>query len=370
MIILAIIVMSCGGPVDKFEPNNEITEAVEVELGEPFTITIKPMHDRDWFKVPVFGQGYLKIQVNKVPEALELEAAFALYKKLDRSKEQWLTDWKKLPNALYVPKADTYYFVIKDNYDDKSSEEPIFVKMDFIEELDATEPNNNVDEAYEVELGSTVKPAIYPGRDFDWFKVKVLERGYLSVSCKSVPNQIDLEVYFAVYNEWADPKVKKLTDWKKLPSACFVPDSGEYIIVLHDDNDDKFSERSFDMKVEFIEDMDPSEPNDDFRDASSVKLGDTIKLAIFPTGDNDYYKIKLHKGDVIKVEMNGQTGGIVPEARLYTVNDEEPNKLKAFTHWNKLPAEFSIDVGGEVYIHIHDDYDDKSSPEPFEVTVK
>jgi hypothetical protein len=140
-------------------------------------------------------------------------------------------------------------------------------------------------------------------------------------------------------------------------------------MLLHDDHDNGASETPYDLKIEFLDEMDQYEPNDDFKDAKIIKQGDTINLAIFPTGDQDYYKIKSSKAGKIKFLAKGFSD-ITPEIRLYVLDSKDPNKLEHSSDWKKCPAEFDVELGKEYFVLVHDDHDNASSPEPFEIKVE
>ena len=369
ILTAAIFTSGCGGggTSKEKEPNNSIDQANEITLGKPFEIKITPVGDGDWFKVDLAEQGYLKVQASQVPEGLVLEVAFALFQEWEGKKEKWLRKWHKLPDAIFIPEAGTYYFAIIDNYHDKESKEPIQIKVDFIPEYDAGEPNNSPEVATTIEFGTTVKPVIFPIGDTDWYKVNVTKQGYILVKSKDVPEGIVPDIYYATYDEWAKPKIQKIRGWHKLPDACAVTEPGEYYIPLIDDYNDRSSETPFSFLIDFLDEIDINEPNNDFKLAKSVSRGDTLKLAIFPQGDNDYYKLKIEAGNKIKFMAKGYTG-IVPEIRLYTLNEND--KLDVASSWKKLPAEVDVIPGTEYYLLIHDDYGDQGSQQVFEFRIE
>ena len=369
ILTAAIFTSGCGGggASKEKEPNNSIDQANEITLGKPFSIKITPLKDIDWFKVNLIEQGYLKVQASQVPEGLVLEVAFALFQEWEGKKEKWLRKWHKLPDALFIPKAGTYYFAILDDYNDRESKEPIQIKVDFIPEYDAGEPNNSPEVATTIEFGTTVKPVIFPTGDNDWYKVNVTKQGYILVKSKDVPEGIVPEIYYATYDEWAKPKIQKIRGWHKLPDACAVTKPGEYYIPLIDDYNDRSSETPFSFLIDFLDEIDINEPNNDFKLAKSVSRGDTLKLAIFPQGDNDYYKLKIEAGNKIKF-MAKDYAGIVPEIRLYTLNEND--KLDVASNWKKLPAEVDVIPGTEYYLLIHDDYGDQGSQQVFEFRIE
>ena len=292
-VLLVLIFISCAGGKgegDK-EPNNEIDQANDITLSQPFSLTINPKGDMDWFKVNLAEQGYLKVQASQVPEEINLEIVFALYQEWEGEKEKRLRGWRRLPDALFISEAGTYYFVIKDDHDNASSGKPAQIKVDFLKEFDPTEPNNAPEQAKSVEIGTDLKIAVYPVLDQDWLKVKVEKQGYLIVKSKNVPEGITPEVKYFVFDEWADPKVKTIRDWKRLPDACFVSEVGEYFILAHDNHDNEASETPYDLKIEFLDEMDQYEPNDDFKKA--ISLG--ICKINFYTGISQAAVAKVHK---------------------------------------------------------------------------
>ncbi len=376
VFVLWLIVFSwiggCGGKGrggDK-EPNNSIEEAGEITLEESFSMKINPKGDVDWFKVELPEQGYLKIQAGECPGELGLEVVFALYKEWEGEKEQRIRGWNRLPDAVSIPEGGTYYFAVKDDYDDASSGETVQIKASFIKEFDPYEPNDKPEQAKLVKAGSIAKPAVYPVKDVDWLKVKLEGQGYLVLKSNNVPEAIVPEVSYMLYDEWTDSKVKELRGWKRFPDACFIPDSGEYLIKLHDDYDDAASETPYDLKIEFLEEMDKNEPNDEFTNARTVKRGDTLTLAIFPEGDRDYYKIKIAEAKSLKFLAKGFSDDIVPEIKLMIVDENNPNVLKEASAWKKLPADFEVEKNKEYFVLLHDDYDDAGSPEVFRLIVE
>jgi len=374
-LVLLLIVLSwisgCGGKgggSDK-EPNNSVEKAVGITLDESFTIRINPKGDVDWFKVELPEQGYLKIQTGECPEELNLEVAFALYEEWEGEKEQRIRGWNNLPDAVFIPEGGTYYFVVKDDHDDASSEKAIQIKASFLKEFDPFEPNDKPEEAKLVETGSIVKPAVYPTGDVDWLKVKLEGQGYLVLKSNNVPEGIIPEASYFLFDEWADPKVKEISSWKKFPDACFISDSGEYFIKLHDDYNDALSETPYDLKIEFLEEMDKSEPNDEFGNAKSINHGDTLTLAIFPAGDRDYYKIKTTDAKNLKFMAKGFSE-IVPEIKLMVIDENNPNALREASAWKRLPAGFEVEANKEYFVLLHDDFDDAGSPEAFQLIIE
>ncbi|MCK4663625.1 MAG: hypothetical protein KAT68_12215 [Bacteroidales bacterium] len=369
ILIAFILLNSCGSPSGgDNEPNNTIEQAVEITLGKAFSSSINPLGDYDWFKTEISEQGYLKVSGNEIPEGLTIEIAYFLYQEWEGEKQKRVRGWRELPNALFIAEKGTYYFALHDNYDDQFSEQAFKIKVDFLKEFDPTEPNNNPKEAKQIEFDSDLIVATYPVGDYDFLKVKAEKQGYITVKSKDVPEGITPEVKFCTFDEWSEPKLKTIRNWNELPTACFIPEAGEYYLIFHDNYDDACSENPYKLKISFLDEMDIYEPNDNFNLAKEINIGDTISPAIFPKGDNDYFKLNMAESGKIKFLVK-DFENITPEIRLFVINEDNPNELKDYSDWKEIPAEFDVEGEKEYYILLHDNYDDQCSPNVFQIIL-
>ncbi|MDA3780977.1 MAG: hypothetical protein PF487_12270 [Bacteroidales bacterium] len=366
---LFLMIFSCNKKAADHEPNNNISEASEIVLGQEFAIKISPVGDIDWFKVDIKEQGYLKVQSLTEPADVKLEVGFALYEEWEAEKEKWLRKWKKLPDALFISKAGTYYFAIIDDYNDAETKKEVKIKANFIKEFDPTEPNNSPQEAVELEIAKASKIAIFPVGDVDWIKVNAQKQGYLKVSAKDFSKDLVLEIRFCKYDEWSDPKISVIRNWKKLPDACFVPDSGDYYIYLHDNYNDQASEKPFNLKIDFLDEIDIYEPNNQFNKAKRVNRGDTLNIAIFPQKDLDYFKINVLDGNKIKF-LASEIAEVEVELRLFVVDPNDDSKYIVKGKWKKAPAEYDVTPGQEYFILIHDSFDDDCVYKNIEIKIE
>lgn len=368
LFLISILLYSCGNPAGDNEPNNTIEEASDAKFGEEFSLTIDPVKDVDWFKVNVQKQGYIQVQAANKVKGIQLEVSFAKYQEWDEKKAKRIRGWRPVPDALFVQEPGDYYLALKDEWDDGASQEEFLVKIDFLEEFDPTEPNNSAEEAKLITFDEQLLAGIYPVEDKDWFKVKVPAQGYIEIAAKNVPNAIQPEVRFAIYDEWSDPQIKIIRDWGEMPEACFMPDSGEYYIVMHDAWDDNAVAQAFDLKVNYIPEFDLFEPNNSVQNAKLIELGSTHEIAIFPKGDKDYFKFLAPKENV-KVFVKDHKG-VQPEMKLLSKDSEDEEKYITAIDWTKLPAEIDVEKDKEYILIIHDAWDDNASKELFQLKVE
>ncbi len=371
ILIISLALIGCaGGSYGDIEPNDTIEEANRVQPDRPWPATIYPEGDQDWYKVDVPGQGYLRVDAADVPGGLNLAVRFARYDEWASNKEDRLRSWHSLPDALPVHEPGTYYFVVRDRYNNNASEEPFQLRVDFLEEFDKFEPNNTVEDAKLVEFGEELTIAIYPLGDRDWFRVEAPGQGYINVQARDVPRGITPQVRFSTVDEWADPPVNVIRNWRRLPDACFIPEAGEYYLTFIDEFNTSASENPFQVRIDFIEEMDPFEPNDHFSDAKEISRGDTLSVAIFPTGDRDFFKINSGSETQLEFQARMVPRGIDPQMRLYTIDPDNPENLISHGSWQRLPVTFDVEPNQEYHVCLISAFNNASSPDLFYILVR
>ncbi len=370
LLIFVIIILLLGCAKTNEEPNDEINQAVKLNFSEPFNMKLMPKKDIDWYKVDVKKQGYLKVSASDVPESVKPEVSFANYKQWEGDNEVYLREKVKIPAAAFVKGKNTYYIKIEDEYHNSESSEAFPIKVDFIKEMDDYEPNNSAENAKIVNDGDVINLAIFPDKDRDWYKIKIESQGYISLKAKNVPEDIVPEVSFAEYDEWADPKIKRIRDWEKIPAACFIPEKGEYYINIRDEYDKDMSQKLMDIKIDYVEEMDKYEPNDDHKNAKLIERNSVIKPAIYPLKDKDYYKFVLKEDKKVRFVTSNVNEKVTPEVRIYKIDNENKENLESVTDWKKCPAEFELELNQGYFLLLHDEYDNSSSQETFKFKME
>jgi len=344
------------------EPNNGPEAANPVQFGKPFTTAIQKKGDSDWFKVSPTAQGYIRVRVKDVPRGLGIQVRFCTYDEWDGIKE--LRHWHKVPDAFRVV-AGVYYIHMIDDFNDRASPEQFTVMVDFLPEMDSLEPNDGAKSAARVEPGSVIAPAIYPLGDSDWFKVKAPDTGYLMVKASGVPGDLKPEVRFVTLDDFGEASTE-LRHWHKIPDACRVA-RGDTCIQLIDDFNDRYSEKPFKLKIEYLEEFDPGEPNNSMKEATPMESGATRKAAIFPLGDSDWFRIACPGQGYVEMKAAGAKDGVQPEVRFCLL--EEDGEEKELRHWHRVP--FGCAVGeGDVYVQMIDDFNDRFSQGLFDLRAE
>ena len=364
---LFVLVAACSSPKKKNdigEPNNSILEAGILESGESYTMKIDSVGDVDWFGIPVPKQGYLNVSVKEIPENLSFVVRFANKEEWKAQKENWISDDLGLPATIVVNGPDTIYFAFKDKYAKNASEDEIVFKAEFIEEFDEHEPNDDANSATSVATGELIKSTFFPTSDVDWFKTKVDSSGYLMVQARNIPENINVEVRFAKKpDEFSDAEY--ISEGLGLPASIQAETPGDYYIQLKDKYNKEMSRDMAEWKVDFINEMDVTEPNNSFEEAYHLAINDTVKIAIFPQGDKDYFTFTPKANATLRVAAKLPADSR-PEIQLYEEIDFEK---KPVGEWQALPAKLEVKANQKYYIQLQTKYDKAFSPEPFDFSV-
>lgn len=365
VITILLFITACSSPKEKEkkddigEPNNSILEAGLLDSGKPYQMKIDTIGDVDWFAVPVDGPGYLNLSTKNIPENLKLVVRFAKKQEWEQQKEKWITGEMGFPATIPIEEPDTIYFVFKDKYNNNAAEENIEFKADFIEEFDEYESNNIVDSAKTVATGESVKSYFYPPSDVDWFKTEVDTSGYLMIQARSLPENIKVEARFAKKPDDFS-KAEYISGGMGLPAAIQVTDPGEYYFYLKDKYNSNMSKDPAEWKVEFVSEIDTTEPNNDFDTAYQLAVNDTVRTAIFPKGDQNYFTFTPKMSGELRLATK-HPKELKPEIKLFAEKDFEAEPIGK---WQVLPTNIEVEADQKYYIQLHTKYDNAYSKEP------
>lgn len=361
------LLFSCSSPQEKNkigEPNNSILEVGILQSGEIYSMKIDSIGDIDWFALPVPGQGYINVSAKNLPPNLNLVVRFANKEEWKPTKEKWIGGELGLPATIAVHQADTIYFVLKDKYHKNASEESIEFKAEFIAEFDEHEPNNDAESAKLIATGEIIKSAFYPSSDVDWFKTKVDSLGYLMIQARTVPENLRVETRFAKKpDDFGD--IEFISGSLGLPAAVQVSSPGEYYFQLKDKYNAEMSTDMAEWKVDFIPEMDATEPNNSFAQAYRLAVNDTVQIAIFPQGDKDYFVLTPNANSTLRIASKIPKD-FRPEIQIYDVVDFEHKPIGS---WQPLPATFEVEANHKYFIQLQTKFDSSFSPEPFDFSV-
>ncbi len=230
-------------------------------------------------------------------------------------------------------------------------------------ENESLEPNDKIDEANSIEPGVEFDMKIHPKEDQDWYKIIIPGPGYLKLVSKNIPEDLDVQVRFARYDEWGEKKEVFLTNFLTLPAAVAFEEKDTCYALLADRWNENASETPFSLKFEFIEEFDEHEPNNDVEAAKAIELDKGYKSAIFPKKDEDWFKFTTTEQGYIRVMCKENPEGL-DLAVLFATYDEFDG-TDVIKNKKALPQSIALTEPGEYYLKLSDRWHEKASEQLF-----
>jgi hypothetical protein len=239
-----------------------------------------------------------------------------------------------------------------------------------IKDMD-NEPNNKVTEAVPLVLDTiSFITHIQENGDFDWFKIEIPEKGYYKLSAPKIPEGLKIQIKFAKYNTEESNKEKNISDWLDLPAIYHFSEKGTYFYVLHDDFDDASSEEDIVLKPKFIPEFDDYEMNDDINTAKELNFDQNYVFYLYPASDFDWFKMKLNgKKGYLKTSIDKTYEGVNLQVKFAKKNPDENNYI-TIKDWHEFPVSLALPETDEIYLSIHDDFEDAYSENPYTLKLQ
>ncbi len=231
------------------------------------------------------------------------------------------------------------------------------------------EPNDKIEEANELKLGGEIKMSIDKIEDVDWYKVEIEEQGYIQVLTNGVPENLDISVRFAKYDEWGEDKEVFLTSYSETPVTLQVLEPGTYYVLVVDRWAENFSEEEFSLKIDFVKEFDGFEPNNGPLLAKDVEFGQEYKSAIFPLGDQDWFKVNVQEQGYIEVKAKDMDEGFELSAEFSQFNEYDEDPINVLKRKETIPSVLAVVNLGEYYILLAERWDDNASQTLFNWVV-
>jgi len=276
------------------EPNNNrFGLADDFNLGDNFVGTISPKGDVDWLRMRASRPGELILSTKTAPS--ELNLAVRIWDTNGKHLTGWITasgNGADLRAVVDLPSAGDFVFEIRDGSNDAASDTAYEFELAFTPVPELNEQQNSFARPTIVPI-KAFPLSILPKGDVDFIAIDAPQQGQLSITVAQPPENLDVSV-----RVW-DPNGKHLTGWLKplavggpLETIADLPRRGRYTLEVRDGNNDSRSIEPFEMALAFVP-TDAQEPNDQWRSATVLGIGQELQAAILPKGDVDYYVIDL-----------------------------------------------------------------------------
>ena len=150
---------------------------------------------------------------------------------------------------------------------------------------------------------------------------------------------------------------------------------GQYFVAVRDQGDDEQDMRNrYKLTVGTVADPDADEPNDDMDSASTLDSGDEALGYIANAGDEDWHRIEVPDGSVVRIRLQMPAGGVQPRVRLVSEDGsqivEDLNPMGATVDSN-LSIVRVLSAGGTYFVVVSDDDgEDGDTETPYELYVE
>jgi hypothetical protein len=176
-------------PVVDEEPNNEIGDATEIQTSQKTTGYIFPAQDGDFYKIFLNSSGVLQASLKNVPRSMagSMKGRTDLYGKNMNfiTRMDAVNPGDDVVLVVDIGSPGWYYFGVGD-LNGGSYNRTYEFQADFNPVVDQ-EPNNEIGDSTEIQLGEEVKGFIFPAGDGDFYKIYIDTPGSLQASLESVP---------------------------------------------------------------------------------------------------------------------------------------------------------------------------------------
>lgn len=222
-----------------------------------------------------------------------------------------------------------------------------------------TEPNNDFDAANVLPLGQWLMGTAGKDEEGDYFKVSTpagKQAGWLEVTVEE--NNNDYAPWLKIYSSTKKGLEDKYTTRTETPFSVKVranPDA-LYYVNLNDGEGNPYK-----LQATFTPVADPSEPNNDFDQATPLELGKKIQFATFQAADAeeeddvDMFRCTLPADKAtLRVKITNKTTSQNPD--YYWVKIYDSSKARVFDkYWGNrqdIDHDFAGEAGQEYYIAI------------------
>ncbi len=353
----------CTGPLSADNPSEKPADAPAVDISQPFTGAITHKGMNNWFKVTIDKPGYLTLTSKNVPEPFKLQYRMASYDPFKGTKE--LGDWAFLNEPVAVS-AGTLLLQLQDDWNDAAHPDSFSLSLTFTAQMDPGEPNNNWKTATVVTCGGSSKLAVCPKKDTDWYKISVPGPGFLVIEHQA-DGMPDIELMHKVYAAASIDEIKELGGGRtKEENAVYLPAAGDYYVELYDQWNDQQSLTSFLVRFSLMDCLDAAEPNNKAENAAFLALPSRTEMSIFPTGDVDFYKLRLPEDGKLTLKLPESMSDVDVRVTLY---EQQSGTLKKLDK-REFPTVFALKGNSEYYLQFSDEWNDDADKALFTVVAE
>lgn len=345
---------------DVHEVNNSFNDAKVIPLNADYECEIRPEGDTDFFKVDLPQPGVLCIDVDFVPDDVDLEVNIYDSEQNDIA---YSSGNNGQPVYCYALRsAETCYFKFNDRYGNGSSREFYTFSLT-LDTSDVYEVNNTFNQAKEVMLGDVIQAKIRPEGDVDLFKVFLPRDGVLELVIDPVPSELDIELKLFDSNQ-QDVEYSGGSAGEPVSMYEIMP-AGNCYFQINDRYGNAMSTEFYNCSVN-LDTSDTYEINNTFSNAKEIALDTDIYGKIRPDEDVDYFKFTVPETGPLNVNVTNVPEGVSMIATVYNSSQQDLETEVSDGSVINLAIE-AVNVGD--YYLLLDAYYSQNSPDAYTLRV-
>lgn len=279
--------------VDRFEPNNHVADAEEINSTTRLTGTILPAGDRDEFLIDVPHHGEWQIRLHKASAGVTLN--YGVY---PHPNGGWLPDMGPPEDDQLIvdlPKPGKYVLRVWGLKGDMRSIDPYQLDLQFKPSPDPFEPNNTVANAASTPGTTSLSGTVLPRGDRDEYLFETQSHGQWRITEEATPSGVTLQ--YGVYPHPNGGWLPNMAGEDQSGLTVDLPRPGKYQLRVWGKDGNMRSIEPYRLNLKFTESPDTHEPNNQAAKATSITGTQRISATLLPRGDRDEYLFEApHQG--------------------------------------------------------------------------
>jgi Pre-toxin TG/Bacterial Ig domain len=237
-----------------------------------------------------------------------------------------------------------------------SSRGRLAVRLFPLRKIDEAEPNDGLQNAQAITVGTTVKFKSDKVRDHDHFKFRITRPSTTTISVAAGKG----ETYLHLFNDKGKVIAQRGSYSNKANTLVMNLMPGSYIVRTSEWGDNHILPQR-ELSVSTVPTADPGEPNGERHMARPITPGCLVRGYIFPTGDKDFYRFELKRPSRLRLDASPS------EVELYLVIRNAAGKAIHQTgKYTKRPARMDFQLApGNYTVEVTEWGNNSSNHKPY-----
>ncbi|MGK0363959.1 MAG: hypothetical protein ACI85O_001013, partial [Saprospiraceae bacterium] len=378
---------------NEFEPNDVFGDAATIACDSNYESYIQNLGDKDWFEVNVSQPGVLKVQVNGVPNNLDLnlliyQVVNGLPKIIAYDNDTNANGGQNVEAKAFVTQGNYLISITDESNNAFSNTESYNLVVTCL--VDNFEINQTIDLAKLIPQDTCFEASIYGenhcyftsnegANDQEWYQVNISETGYLRAAVTSVPSNLGINL---TIHQIINGQPKVISDdnaggGQSLTSVAYV-EAGTYYINLNDESNNATNQETFTFCSNFFPNQ--TEINQ-IIDSAFLIPQDTCfeeeiwgeNLCFFTSNeganDQEWYQVNISETGYLRAAVTSVPSNLIINLTIHQIINGQPKVISDDNDDNAGGGQSLTSVAyveaGTYYINLNDESNNATNQETF-----